>query len=181
MPKRSASTSLTGGTGDVNPQWMVVYVTQSANDTTTSTSFPNPVPKYPGSQGRAIVMEVLAVQIIFDDLALPANNAALVLALATSDLSGQTSQQVFRSPKVLALATKDLIYATGAGFLWTDRMVYVELTDAAGHGVLVGTDAIFPTYASATTGAQNTGTIRIKYRLKEVGLAEYIGIVQSQQ
>lgn len=181
MPKRSASSSLTGGTGDVNPQWMVTFVTQSANDTTTSTAFPNPVPKYPGSQGRAIVMEVLAVQMIFDDVALPANNAAMVLALATSDQTGATVTALFRSGRVIALRSLDLIYATSAGFAWVERIKEIDLTDEAGHGILVATDNIYPTLASTSTGAANVGTIRIKYRLKEVGLAEYIGIVQSQQ
>lgn len=72
----------------------------------------------------------------------------------------------------------------------TEPVNWHDLTDGAGHGVLVATDNIFLTLqtaatvvgASATiTAATGFGECAILYRFKEVGLAEYIGIVQSQQ
>lgn len=55
------------------------------------------------------------------------------------------------------------------------------MTDGAGHGVLVATDKIYMLTASlAATGAQEA-IVKILYRLVDVGLEEYIGIVQSQQ
>lgn len=64
-----------------------------------------------------------------------------------------------------------------------------DLTDGAGHGILVATDnifvscsisvgSVFVTQADAATGA---ASCNILYRFKEIALAEYIGIVQSQQ
>lgn len=63
-----------------------------------------------------------------------------------------------------------------------------DLTDGAGHGLLVATDSIWLTqYLSiAAAGSigftSSIGTIaEIIYRFKKVTLQEYIGIVQSQQ
>lgn len=59
---------------------------------------------------------------------------------------------------------------------WTDN-----LTDGAGHGYLVATDYIFAQVGSQNTNAAQFVDIKILYRWKNVGLQEYIGIVQGQQ
>lgn len=64
-----------------------------------------------------------------------------------------------------------------------------DLTDGAGHGILVATDQIFLTQQTGLTsmGGSTADTITgfvqadLIYRFKEVKLQEYIGIVQSQQ
>lgn len=62
---------------------------------------------------------------------------------------------------------------------------YDDLTDQAGHGLLVATDNIYLNVWMDSTGAQvitNPAVVcTLHYRLKEIGLQEYIGIVQSQQ
>lgn len=62
-----------------------------------------------------------------------------------------------------------------------------DLTDGAGHGVLIATDSIWLTGFIngavpdiGTTAAVNVYA-EILYRFKKVSLQEYIGIVQSQQ
>lgn len=68
-------------------------------------------------------------------------------------------------------------------------MNWHDLTDGAGHGVLVATDNVFLTLQTALSsiigtsvgGITGVAECAILYRFKEVGLAEYIGIVQSQQ
>lgn len=63
--------------------------------------------------------------------------------------------------------------------------IVFDLTDNAGHGVLVGTDQIFFGAGNAAGGtiSESTGqaTARILYRIKDVGITEYVGLVQSQQ
>ena len=62
-----------------------------------------------------------------------------------------------------------------------------DLTDDAGHGVLVASDKLW-FFISNRYSINNTGTgagastaiIRVLYRFKSVGLTEYIGLVQSQ-
>jgi len=52
--------ALTGGTGDVNPQWMSIYAKQTGQDETTTLAFAIPIQRLPGGRG-AQVMEVLWV------------------------------------------------------------------------------------------------------------------------
>lgn len=69
MPKK-ADGSLTGGTGDVNPQFyrltcppVAITIPSAGSAAASSTQqFPVPVPKYPTTQGNAIVMELLKVR-----------------------------------------------------------------------------------------------------------------------
>jgi len=63
----------------------------------------------------------------------------------------------------------------------TVRLYRKDFTDGAGHGFLIGTDSIFARLSSVATGIPNVANIRLLYRWKSVPLAEYIGIVQSQQ
>lgn len=64
-----------------------------------------------------------------------------------------------------------------------------DVTDGAGHGILVATDNIFvacnftvaSVFSTTADTASGAASCNILYRFKEVALAEYIGIVQSQQ
>lgn len=183
MPKRSSSTSLTGGTGDVNPQVFVVQVSQPAADTTATQGIPLPVPRYPGNSGRAIVMEILKVTFMVGDMAATAGTAQAIVGVLSTRVPNTTSQTTARFDTAnIAQFRTDFIFATAAGFQWVELCdIQRDLTDSAGHGLLVGTDNIFLTCISAGTASANVLGCRIEYRLKEVGLAEYIGIVQSQQ
>jgi hypothetical protein len=57
----------------------------------------------------------------------------------------------------------------------------LDLTDNAGHGILIATDSIYGQVNSANTATTNTVYFKLLYRFKEVNLIEYVGIVQSQQ
>lgn len=67
-----------------------------------------------------------------------------------------------------------------------EHPVVHDLTDGAGHGMLVATDSVFfgllnPTGYGAS-GANTLGAqVDLLYRWKDVSIEEYIGIVQSQQ
>lgn len=61
-----------------------------------------------------------------------------------------------------------------------NRIYRKNFSDGAGHGYLIATDSIFARLFTGGTGVANTAYIRLLYRFKEVDLAEYIGIVQSQ-
>lgn len=180
--KRTASSdNLTGGTRDVNPQFYVIRLSQSAADTATDASFPLPVPKYPGSANRAIVFELMKVRFLIDDMVNVASTQALSAMISSRAVSLSSSLDARADPGTLASFSKDFLYATAVGFQYTDRDIDVDLTDKAGHGILVATDNIYLTVYSQLTGRVNTIVARLTYRLKEVGLAEYVGIVQSQQ
>lgn len=102
----------------------------------------------------------------------------VVFALSTSDLS--TTAAAWSDPHVFAMF-EQVSRITTSGSWVTERLLEMDLTDGAGHGYLVATDQIFAQVVSTTTSNSNTVSYKILYRWKNVGLAEYVGIVQSQQ
>lgn len=206
MPAKRSSASLTGGTGDVNPQ---TYILQSEAITITGPvtapvtsvrTFPLPVPRYPAGNGRSIVFEILEVEWFCPNMTPPATSTmvkSLYAAITTdpiapiaTNLTDPLYSEFFANPRHISIfgSEKTILVNTDGAAIDNEVFVrYVDnLTDQAGHGILVATDSIsLHTYA-AVIGAgsdelRSQVTARIAYRLKEVSLTEYIGIVQSQQ
>jgi hypothetical protein len=130
------------------------------------------------------VMEVLRVY--FDLPEADVNfGAAGSLVVASAQLSTR-SQTAFSSafPGVFAYSTKTLrgaFTAAGTYAVESKEPFVYELTDGAGHGVLIATDNIYFGCITAAFAAAGTFAGKVLYRMKNVTLAEYIGIVQSQQ
>lgn len=183
--KRRRDGTLTGGTGDVSPQWMSFSASQSGADATTTTTQAIPVQRLP-TGGKAQVMEVLKVAITIT--ALPAS-AAVGESLDSqsvflSTTSFGTTATSWSEPRVFAgvqIQSRNAFTAGGTYYAVIPGITWLDLTDGAGHGVLVATDNIFAQVISAGTGATNAASIKILYRWKNVALQEYIGIVASQQ
>lgn len=183
--KRARTETLTGGTGDVSPQWMSFSATQSAADTTTTITQAIPVQRLQ-TRGLAQVMEVLRVT--FDHASFPAN-ASTTEALDTLDTflstaSFGTTNTTWSEPRVFAGFNEYSRGAFTAGGTYNyvaSRFSTIDLTDGAGHGLLIATDNIFAQVQSSGTGAANQVHIKILYRWKNVPMVEYVGIVQSQQ
>lgn len=185
MKRQRTDGSLTGGTGDVSPQWMSFAAAQSAADTTTTTTQAVPVQRMPLG-GRAQVMEVL--KMILELPTFPATASVTeatdshVVFLSTSSFGATITN--WSEPRVFAGWTRINQGAfTAAGTYQSnyDNTKMMDLTDGAGHGILIATDNIFAQVASVGTGLTNTVRIKLLYRWKNVSLQEYIGIVQSQQ
>lgn len=177
--------ALTGGTGDVSPQLLGAIVTLSAANTFTQTTVPVPIQRYSAGRERALVMEVLKV---FFDLgepdANPAAGGSLLAFSAYLSTSSQASFPTMDNPVVFAFGQKVVrgaFTAAGTYGTYASDPFTLDLTDGAGHGVLVATDNIFLGAVSSGFTAVSACSIKILYRFKEVTLAEYIGIVQSQQ
>jgi len=184
--KRARGGTLTGGTGDVSPQWMTFTQTQSAADTTTSTTQAIPVQRLQ-TAGKAQVMEVLKVAIIPTQL--PAFASAAEVADAQSIMFSTanfgTTATTFGEPRVFAgfsFSQRGAFTAAGTyGMTQIPFPLVLDTTDGAGHGVLIATDNIFVQNSSSGTGAANVTQCKILYRWKNVTMTEYVGIVQSQQ
>lgn len=182
--------SLTGGTGDVNPQQYNIVLVQPGADLTDILTLPVPVYRFPLSKGRAMVMEMLKIDWIIEDFVAGASQASIAAGISTSQVgsltNGGSSTQAnqfnaMALPTTLACFSYDYLFATGAGFAITSRIQERDYTDAAGHGVLIATDQITVFLASTNTAISNRVVAKMLYRWKEVSLEEYIGIVQSQQ
>jgi len=59
--------------------------------------------------------------------------------------------------------------------------IHINTTDNNGNGMLVGTDRMFVYGGSAGNAVAGRYTCKILYRLTEVGITEYVGIVAGQQ
>lgn len=187
MSKRSrGSGTLTGGTGDVNPQWFNTGL-GAINGTYQDVATVLPRERLPYG-GKSQVMEVLKVEFspsgasVLNATAGTNSAARTYVTTTTFGTTEPTSAQ--NSGKVLAKWRVELP-STGAG---ATNEVYegpfvVDCTDGAGHGMLIATDSIFvgSIQTGATSPINGSINVRLMYRWKNVGLQEYIGIVQSQQ
>lgn len=179
---------LTGGTNDVNPQWMSIkLVAPTTTAVAEKNAWPIPINRMI-SLRSAQVLEILKVELtsVFGTDADTAGAASQVVTLGSNPLHAPTGAIT------LAQATKP----SDAGVICqfrrvTDMATYVgvrehrspevlDLTDGAGHGVLVGADNLYTEnlqIVGATTGALYETYLRILYRFKNVSMAEYVGIV----
>lgn len=173
--KRRYNSSLTGGSGDVNPQYFHMSASQSGADTTTTTAFPIPIQRLQNS-GRAQVMEILKV---FWYIVNNAEVDSSLSAFLTTKSSGTTATNYSNVNMIDGITHQKFLTTSGT---FDDYGVQIhDLTDGAGHGLLCATDNIYFQITSASTGATNTVFAKILYRWKDVSVQEYVGIVQSQQ
>lgn len=176
--------TLTGGSKDVNPQWMTLSATQTAADTFTQVQTQIPIQRLQNA-GRAQVMEVL--KIIFMSGAFPVAGAAQNIMEYQAALTTKTfaAAVTWAEPTCFAIYNKSRtasFTAAGTGMEGFEFEPYtVDMTDGAGHGILIASDNIFLQVSSAATGQVNASQIKIIYRWKDVSIQEYVGIVQSQQ
>ena len=178
---------LTGGTGDVNPQYIHGSITLSATNTVTEVTLGTPIVRVgPQTQGQAIIMELLRLYVDIPPVDVEGANAELrVFDFGLATVAFGTTLMTMADPRVLAKIrrmTNNSFTAAGTGMLTNSTQPSTwDFTDGAGHGILLATDNIF-VQASTTvqTGASTFG-FKILYRFKKVSLVEYIGIVQSQQ
>lgn len=180
---------LTGGTGDVNPQIMLVANADIAA-TAVTIQTPIPIQRLSDRNGRAQVLEILRVYFdvgaanLFVHSTGANSYAAMYLTTRSFGTSEVTSDnyngQLIAKAHVhaCAVATAANVIATGPTF-----PIVVDLTDNMGHGLLVGTDSLFfqTIQTNAASPLSGNVTCRILYRWKNVSITEYIGIVQSQQ
>jgi len=162
---------LTGGTKDVNPQYLNCTVTATVKDKTHHAEVALPVQRL-NNRNRSMVMEILKVQWVSQS----ADGAHRIFCgLSTNRLSEITG------------TIPQLTNPSIAVFFQTSGTAQKELgdviqdyTDSAGHGVLIGADKL---YLFAYSGDTDNIPMncRIWYRWKNVSLTEYIGIVQASQ
>lgn len=205
---RSNSNSLTGGTNDVNPQWLVARnnIASTGTDSTTLTNIPLPNNKIvqPYS-GKPVICEILKVHFwLFPAHSVPIANPAganqhvdnaidLALTYGTPFATSSTVDTIdFGNSLVitaLAVQTHQRVVSSSAlspanmdEFDRTIQPYVIDLTDGAGHGLLCATDTIgFYLGLSQPSAGNYFSTVRMLFRYKAVGLEEYVTMLQSQQ
>jgi len=165
---------LTGGTKDVNPQSMncTLPIKAGANGVCQMVEVALPVQRL-NNRNRSMVMEVLGIQVVNTGK----ENHHYTVGIATSKPS--TATDVI--PRLIDANVFWLMRGYGDSIEKSANATAInDLTDKAGHGILLGADKI---YAFSYSNAVNAYEVdfRIYYRWKNVSLTEYIGIVQSTQ
>lgn len=181
---RKSGDQLTGGSGDVNPQEMVQELTQTGADTTTITRMALPIPRLPTKPGKNLVIELLWVQYFWMNKTYPGAGviSTMVANVTTNPVIPATFSAAVLDPKILSVWMLGSATFGAPATVDTFYPFYEEdLTDGAGHGILVASDSLYFNIFSLLTAQANHVGWRIGYRFKEVDLVEYIGIVQSQQ
>lgn len=178
---------LTGGSGDVNPQYFRLRTTQTAADTFTITENQTPISRLRvAGRNKASVMEVLKILFFFSQNAAIAavgeTSISQGCALGTSTFVAAAAAPNNGSIFGFAEVQSNGAFTAGGTYRSSQRDPHVlDLTDGQGHGYLVATDSIFMSVASANTGIANTIDVWLLYRFKDISMTEYVGIVQSQQ
>lgn len=190
------SKALTGGTGDVNPQWfrfqpsttLVVDAPVTQVVQTPLAAFNN-VPS-----NRAVVMEVLKVAFTFakrmGGLGLVAGQKEEYQGLYAGARNATAVADIlagYGAPTCIAFYAKDGLTGSTANNqeITNEATVIIDCTDGAGHGILLGANQVSWIHQLDTETAQTLllapKSCAFLYRFKEVSLQEYMGIIQSQQ
>lgn len=136
-----------------------------------------------GSRDSATVMEILKVWFYV---------GIQDASDASSRLSGNLSTTLIRNQDdavSLVSQVNDILNPTVFAATWADRQgasfslslpLTKDLTDNNGNGILIATDKLFATTSMLANTAVSDSVVKILYRMVNVGITEYVGIVQSQ-
>lgn len=183
---RKDPNNLSGGTGDVKPQVLTI-----------TTGIPAAVAKYEvkqailpitrmSSRGKmAMVFEILAVDwyLALEDTVDAVHTSWAYLATVTNRATGDVSSIATMAADVtdpLVLAFAQFHKASAVGYS-SGMPIHIDLSDGAGNGVLIATDRLFLVQGQGDNTIVTRATAKITYRQSNVGVMEYVGIVQSQQ
>lgn len=181
--------SVTGGTGDIKPA-ILTLATQNASAVAQyiSSQFAFPVPRFGTAKDKATITELLWIHYYlgFGDLADIANTHAAFLStnpnLRTdgTTCTSATLQEDLLDPTVFGFAM-DNVTVTTSGAMQHLAPLVVDLTDRNGNGILIATDRITLYYGDIGGTNVSRAIAKIAYRIVDVGLEEYVGILASQQ
>jgi len=178
--------SVTGGTGDVKPQWLTASTPlyASANDYGINTI---EVPRIVlGSEGYATVMEILRVDwyLGVGDFTDTTHSLFGYLTTSTSRTQDEAAtlvswQNDLEAPQTFAAALHNVLTSTNGGTTQT-LPISINMTDANGNGMLIAADRFFMVTSRVSNVDVGGETVKILYRMVAIDIVEYVGIVQSQ-
>lgn len=201
MAKRYKSDTLTGGTGDINPEFAYVehlISSGTASGTQSNVGILLPIPQN-YDKNMVNVAELLNLQILIDNVvklekdcsgALDRGFCWQLSVTGPPLVSGTPSgghlfqmptndvlfRQVFLSTAQPLSEASGIRTAIGPGQT-ASGTVGIDLTDKAGHGKIVYGQTLVSSFVALFSGSlsqQVTGTWCIVYRIKAVPLNEYV-------
>jgi len=185
--RRTSGGSVTGGTGDIKPQYLTIAVDAGAVDDYAVFAAAMPILRPQSSVDEATVVELLTVE-YYLGIANYADNTSIDFAFLTGNTdrsSAETSTLAtyatdIQRPQTFGGVLRARGLATSGAQVWQDPVVY-NFTDDNGNGMLFAGDflnLVFGNVGGATVGSC---IAKVKYRFVRVSLIEFIGLVQQQQ
>lgn len=191
MPPKKRKTSggsLTGGSGDVKPQFLTATSVSAAGiDDYTVIAINIPRLVLQDGSGVATIMEILRLDYYMGLRDLGDADASHWAFLNTQQ------RRVQNETANLASAINDLSDPTTFGFILNHKHTTTtgalgehfphsyDCTDSNGNGILIATDRLFLTGGATGNTITSPVTVKILYRMYNADLIDYVGIVQSQQ
>lgn len=169
---------------DLFPQQITVANAISAANTYTQIEVPVPINRLSVEDDKAWVIDVSKIQISMgvSSFDLGATELEEVLAqLSTSPLTAGinlTDSTVFWFHRV-AVRIREITAASGITVIWNPESIMYDLT-VNGKGIIVATDSMFFGIDSLNLSGTFTAVLKIYYKYVQIGIEEYVGIVQGQ-
>ena len=172
---------LTGGTGDVNPQIAHFFVNQLTVDgggLLTTSTFQLPLWPYTTPKDKAAVIELLRAEAQFDADELYGTASVTGGWEVESTLSIAQVNNAWPQADVNTIAHHTIVTigttTTINNLLNIPVTKSFDLTDGAGHGVVIPRRTVVVNLGSAGTQVMNNITWRILYRFKLVTITEWL-------
>lgn len=189
--KRKWGGSVTGGTRDIKPQFLTIVTSDSAANQYVVEATPIPTVRPTGASKSAIVMEMLSIDYYpyVDSLDDSQGTLWCFLSTSTTRSSGGTATTEtlendigdVRSQGIVLRRRQTVTAGTeGIGAVSVDYPWHYDFTDENGNGMLWGLDFITLVSGNLLIQTQTGVAAKLKYRWVEVGITEYLGIVQQQ-
>lgn len=172
---------------DIFPQVLsITTATAGATDDYVVQDFSLPVSRVGTSVNKAQVVEILWVDYYPGAITISDTACQLYAYLTTANIheNGDTATlsqyqaDISRAQTLAPVMHVTLLTTSGAQAF--KLPIRVNLTDGAGNGVLVATSQMTLVFGSVANAAGAACTAKIAYRIVEVGITEYVGIVESQ-
>lgn len=163
--------------GDVNPQYLNVYVTMSGANTYTEATINLPINAAASVMGgKTRVLEILKLFwfLSSDTLAEDAYVAAQIIYNTAAGMLAETDVAKFLSQAWLKMQL------VTSGAISTILPLIQDFTDGQGNGILIGSSTLKIGANSVGQGAARTVACKILYRYKDVPIEEYVGLINGQ-
>ena len=188
MAAKRQRTELGGGTGDVKPQYLTLASGTMSPDTFDVVQFALPVPRFGTMKTKATVFELLSVDwyLATQDLTNGLHSDIGYLTTSTNRVDSEPfiiddMATDLGRPNTFAAVIDNAILLGAAGAKNAQQPQHIDMTDGAGNGILVATDSLTMVTGNVSNATDVVSVVKILYRLTNIGIAEYVGIVQSQQ
>jgi len=179
---------VTGGTGDIKPQLLTVAGANAVATTVYNVQQVSlPVAKVGFQKSKAQIVEILKVYFLMgtEDYANAADKIFWAFLTTNTNRANATTANVgnsvqdFDDSRTFAYAQM-AVGATTSG-VSQGHVIERDLTDQNGNGFLVATDQIDFVYSGIGQATGISTSVKILYRYVNVGIQEYVGIVQGQK